>query len=168
MTDDKEPGWTKVNVRQPPEEMREYGPSLQVGIAATPYTGGNIVTALAQIDTGASGTAVSTRIANLLNLEPTGEGEVREAGREPVTGYYAKVRLFLPGTDIELDVVGLSSLHPPHEVLIGRDILSIAGFSLILNAALRVFISRLRNGFLGWLVLSVFDAICPNSPELVS
>ncbi len=124
MTNNEEAGWTKINFRQPPDKLREHGPSIGLGISAAPYAGGNIINTLAQIDTGAGGTAISTRIAALLNLGPTGKGEVREAGREPIVGYYAKVRLLIPGAYIELEVVALSSLHPPHEILIGRDILS--------------------------------------------
>jgi predicted aspartyl protease len=123
MTNDKEPGWTKIRIRQSVDDLFKRGPTINIGIAPQPFLGRGLMTVLAQIDTGAAGTALSPRLANKLGLEPAGRGKIIEAGREPIVVPYFKVRLFLPGMDIETKVSGLS-LPPPHDILIGRDILA--------------------------------------------
>lgn len=60
-----------------------------------------------------------------LGLEPEPvRGEIREAGREPIFVDYYSVRLYLPNISLEFEIPCLPFLHPPHEVLIGRDVLS--------------------------------------------
>lgn len=80
--------------------------------------------ALALVDTGAAGSAISIRLAQELSLEQIDSGELREAGREVVRAPYFKARLKLPpNVDIEIDLIGLP-MEVPHDVLIGRDILA--------------------------------------------
>ena len=124
MTDDEEAAWAKIRITQTVDELLKFGPSVEIGIAPVPFEGKGLITVLAQIDTGAAGSGMSPRLTRKLNLKPVGKGEIREVGREPIVVNYFRVRLFLPSTDIETDIVGLPSLDPPHDVLIGRDILA--------------------------------------------
>lgn len=124
MTNDEEAVWAKIKITQTVDEILKHGPSLNVGVAPVPFEGTGMMTALAQIDTGAAGSGMSPRLARKLSLKPVGSGEIREAGRDPIVASYFRVRLFLPSTDIETNIVGLPSLDPPHDVLIGRDILA--------------------------------------------
>jgi predicted aspartyl protease len=123
MTDNKEPGWAKIRNTQAVDDLVKYGPSIEVGIAPIPFGTGRR-SALAQIDTGAGGTAISPRLARKLNLKPVAKGTAHQAGLPPITAQYFRVRLFLPSTDIEMEVVGFATLNPPHDVLIGRDVLA--------------------------------------------
>lgn len=124
MADDEEASWAKIRITQPVDEIIQYGPSIKIGVAPVPFQGEGTTIVLAQIDTGAAGTGISARLARKLNLKPVGFGEVHEAGRNPIKAPYFKVRLSLPSTDIESEVVGLATLDPPHDVLIGRDLLA--------------------------------------------
>lgn len=124
MANDKEAAWTQVRINQSVEELRKYGPSLRVAISPVPDPT-RTIHSLAQIDTGAHGTALNPRICRELGLTPFGEFVINEAGRAPIVGDRYRVRLFLPpAIDIEMDIAAMPSLHPPHEVLIGRDVLS--------------------------------------------
>lgn len=124
MTDDKEAAWAKIAIRQPIDELIKHGPSLKIGILPVPSIG-NAVGALAQIDTGAAGTGLSPRLVSALSLPPTGDGEIREPGREIISVKFYRVRLILPSRlDVEVEVAGLPSLAEPHDILIGRDILA--------------------------------------------
>ncbi len=131
MTDDEEAAWAKIRITQTVDELLKFGPSVEIGIAPAPFEGKGLITVLAQIDTGAAGSGMSPRLTRKLNLKPVGKGEIREVGREPIVAHYFSVRLFLPSNDIETDIVGLPSLEPPHDVLIGRDIL--AKYRLIID-----------------------------------
>lgn len=121
MTDDKETGWTKIQIRQPDDEVIKYGPSIEVTVAALE---GPAIAALAQIDTGAQGTGISPRLAKKLGLKSVASGIAHQAGYPSVRVPYFKVRLSLPSIDLEMEVVGLATLERPHDVLLGRDILS--------------------------------------------
>ena len=124
MTDDEKAAWAKIRITQTVDELIKYGPSIKIGIAPVPFEGAGLVTVLAQIDTGAAGSGMSPRLTRKLGLKPIDSGEIHEAGRTPIIAPYFRVRLILPSTDIETDIVGLPSLNPPHDVLIGRDILT--------------------------------------------
>lgn len=124
MANDKEPTGAKITLTQSVDDLIQNGPTMKVGIAALPFDPAMMSVVLAQIDTGAHGTAVSPRIANSLGLKEIDRGEVHEAGRDPIVASYYRVRLRMPGTDIEIDVVGLPTLREPHDVLIGRDVLA--------------------------------------------
>jgi predicted aspartyl protease len=124
MTDDEESGWAKIRFTQPIDDLIKYVPSIKVGVVALPIDGTERMTVVALIDTGAAGTAISPRLARVLNREPIGFGTAHEAGREPITVPYFKIRLYLFSAEIELEVAGLPSLDPPHDILIGRDILA--------------------------------------------
>lgn len=124
MTNDEEAAWAKISIKQTVDELIEFGPSIKAGIAPVPFKGTGMTCVLAQIDTGARGSGISPRLARKLNLSPMENVEVHLPGRGPITAPAFKVRLFLPSTDIEVDVVGLATLDPPHDILIGRDILS--------------------------------------------
>jgi len=122
MTNDEKPRWTKINIKQPVQDLIEYGPSFEMGVTST--TTGETIKVLAQLDTGAAGTGVSKRLSQRLALMPHGAwGEVHEAGREPLVVPYHLVRLGFPHGDFELEAACLPSLGEPHDVLIGRDIL---------------------------------------------
>jgi len=125
MTNDKEPGWAKIRITQKVDDLIKHGPSITVGITPMPFEGAGMISVLALIDTGASGTGISPRLARKLDLKPIDIGIAREAGREPIEGHYFRVRLFLPaGVQIDTDVFGPPSVTTDHDVLIGRDILA--------------------------------------------
>ena len=124
MTDDEKAAWAKIKINQTVDELLKFGPSIEIGIAPVPFEGKGLTTVIAQIDTGAAGSGMSPRLTRKLNLEPIDQGEFHEPAREPIVVNYFRVRLILPSTDIETDIVGLPSLDPPHDVLIGRDILA--------------------------------------------
>jgi hypothetical protein len=125
MTDDEEPGWTKIRITQPINDLIKNGPSIRVGIAPMPFEGPGMTSVLALIDTGTSGTGISPRLRSKLALKPIDVGFAHEAGREPIEGHYFKVRLFFPaGIQVDIDVFGLPSVTTNHDILIGRDILA--------------------------------------------
>jgi hypothetical protein len=125
MAESEKPKWLRHRFSHSVEHMLLYGPGMKVGIAALPFVEGSLTTVIAQIDTGAHGSAISPNIVKKLKLEPTGGlSEVRQAGYAPYFADYYGVRLALPHIDIDLDIAGLKTLEPPHDVLIGRDILA--------------------------------------------
>lgn len=132
MTNDEEPGWTKINLRQPPDHLRQYGPCMEIGIRPA-IDGAATITALALIDTGAHSTGISAEIAQRLGLSPVDHGTIHEAGREPIVAPVYRVRLTMASLDAELEVTGLPSLSKPHDAIIGRDIL--AGCRLAIDFA---------------------------------
>ena len=124
MADNEEPVWAKIDFRQNVDDLVQYGPSLKVGISADPFVGGEMASACSQIDTGAAGTGISTRLAERLGLVAIDHGELHHPGGDPIVAPAFKVRLYLPGAELNLEVIGLSTLDPPHDVLIGRDVLA--------------------------------------------
>ena len=121
MTND-EAGWTEIRIRQPLDEFAKYGPTIEVSVSA--IEGNEAVKVLAQIDTGAAGTGISKRLAQKLALQQIGKGAVHQPGLPEITAPYFRVKLSFPSIEIESDVVGLITLDPPHDILIGRDILA--------------------------------------------
>jgi len=121
MTNDEEAVWTKIRIRQTPDELVKYGPTIEVKVSA--IKGREVLSVLAQIDTGAAGTGISKRLAEKLALESVAFGKVHQPGLPEITAPYFRVRLEFPSVEIESDVVGLVTLDPPHDILIGRDIL---------------------------------------------
>ena len=123
MADDKKAGWSEFRIRQTTDELFQHGPSLEIGIVALPQNGRIPIRALALLDTGAAGTAISPGLAERLAPNIIDKGEIHEAGREPVVASFYTVGLLLPAANVELEVAGLPSLAAPHDVLIGRDVL---------------------------------------------
>jgi hypothetical protein len=129
MTDNKEPLWSKICLRQPVDDIVKYGPSIEVNVSA--IDGGPRIKALAQIDTGAAGSGISKKLAAKLKLRPTGAGEIHQPGLPSTVAPYFRVRIALPiAGDIEVEVTGLATLDPPHDVLIGRDILALCRLAI--------------------------------------
>jgi len=129
MADDEKSRWTKISITQPVDELLKHGPSFK--LQARSLVGGGVVSALAQIDTGAAGSAISLRLAERLGLDPVGHGSVHQPVGPTLHAPYFGVSLQLPPPDgvrlavnFEIEVVGLATLDPPHDVLIGRDILA--------------------------------------------
>ena len=100
MTHAEETGWAKIQFRQSVDELRQYGPTIGINVAAS-VDGAMRMNALAQIDTGAAGTGISARLALMLGLEAIDKGEVHHPGRPPIMAPYFRVRLFLPGAEID-------------------------------------------------------------------
>jgi hypothetical protein len=130
MGDDDETGWTQIKIRQPVDDLFKWGPSIEVGVLCLPAGERRPVKALSQIDTGAAGTGVSQRLFEHLKPVAFKEAEVRHPDQPPVIVPYFKVRLLLPRFDIELNVAVLPSLDPPHDVLLGRDLLAQSRFTV--------------------------------------
>lgn len=125
MADDEEPGWSKVEFTQTPDDLFQHGPTLHAGILRLPLSSNRGAGVLAQLDTGAGITAIPLRMAEKLGLEPLGYGELREAGRDVRETPYYRVELLLSERiRFPLDIIGLETLSPPHDLLIGRDVLS--------------------------------------------
>jgi hypothetical protein len=126
MMDEREPRWTKIEFRQPVDDLLKYGPSIEVDVAALEGedTTAASARALAQIDTGAGGTGISPRLATKLRLIPIASGIVHQPGMTGIRVPYFNVRLSLPSAQLDMEVVGFPTLQPPHDILIGRDILS--------------------------------------------
>jgi predicted aspartyl protease len=125
MTDNEKAQWATVRFRQDPSHLAQYGPTIPVRVAGLPFEEAKAKAVFAQIDTGASGSAISDRLAGELSLQPIDYGEVREAGRTAISAAYVRVRLIIArGVEIDLDIVALPTFHPPHDVLAGRDILA--------------------------------------------
>lgn len=133
MTGEDKTVWNSVGFNQRVDDLMQHGPTAHVGVAAIPYSSGSAIAALAQFDTGAAGTEISPRLVERLGLKPVGVGIIQEAGREPLAADFFTICLWLPGIDrrIELDVAGLPSLADPHDVLIGRDVMS--SFKLVVD-----------------------------------
>lgn len=127
MADNEKTAWTKIHVTQPIDELFKHGPTVEVGIRASRDL---IVQAL--IDTGSPITVISQSLANCLNLNPTGKGDFREVGRESISADCFDLKLFWPGTGVgfELNVACLPIREPPHDLLIGRDILAICRLAI--------------------------------------
>lgn len=125
MTDDKKSGWTKFSFAQSIDDLIEHGPSLPVSVGALPFDANAARPALAQIDTGATSSAISRRLAEDLGLKIVSDAVAHMPGLESVVTPCYRVFLILPFADIpELIVADLPTLQPPHDVLLGRDILA--------------------------------------------
>ena len=121
--------WFTIQITKAISELAEQGPTVEAFIG--PRDCKRMIGALAQLDTGASGTGISPRLADMLNLPSLGSTSIREAGREVIESQFYEVRLILPRLDLELKVAGLPSLAPPHDIRIGRDVL--AGCKLVVD-----------------------------------
>lgn len=132
MTDDKEPVWAKIGLRQGVDDLIKYGPTIRAAICDV-TSKSNTVNVLAQIDTGASMSGISPNVVRRLQLRGHGAGDIVEAGRERITVDFHEVDIVmafrnppsgaLHSMSIRCEVAGLPSLAPPHDLLIGRDIL---------------------------------------------
>jgi hypothetical protein len=124
MTNNEEPRWSKIAISQTVDELAEYGPTIRV-VVRNPETSMSLEVS-AQIDTGASETAITSALAERLRLNACTVGGTQQAGSEARDTQYFGIKLFLLGTDIpdlDMEVAGLPGVAPPHDVLIGRDIL---------------------------------------------
>lgn len=130
MAHDQKPIWTKVGFEQNVECLIQHGPTGPIAIRSA--AGGEVISAMALFDTGAAGSAISPALAERLNLSPSGKGIIHEAGREPLSVPFFHVHVIVPGIGswMELDVAGLKSIARPHDILIGRDVLSHFRFSI--------------------------------------
>lgn len=128
MADDDKTVWAKVGFHQPVDDLIQHGPTAPVDIRVA---GQSAFQALALFDTGAAGTGLSPALVARLGIVPTGEGFIHEAGREPIAAHFFPVHIAIPGLPwVELDAEGLPSLAPPHDILIGRDVLASFRFSI--------------------------------------
>ena len=124
MTDDEEAAWAKIVFEQSVEDILKHGPTLDIGIAPLPFVGKGMTTVRAQIDTGAICSGLRPGLANELGLNKVGEATAHVGGLQPVVASCYSARLFLASTEVDLEMVDLATLDPPHDVLIGRDILA--------------------------------------------
>lgn len=124
MASDKKPTWSKIRIRQSVQDLRQYGPCIEVTVSAA--LGDHLtVQALALLDSGAHSTGISPRLMRRLNLRPFTEGLIHEAGREPIRAPMFYICVSFPSFHANgLAVAGLPSLAPPHDVVVGRDVLA--------------------------------------------
>jgi predicted aspartyl protease len=125
MANNEEAGRTKIRINQRANDLIQHGPTIPVVVARLPVDPTKMQCVYAQIDTGAAGSIISDALVNKLGLKRIDFGEVRQAARVVITAPYFRVR-FILGRRIEIDlnVVALSTFDPPHDVLLGRDILA--------------------------------------------
>ncbi len=124
MTNDEKAGGAKITITQTVDEILQFGPSIEIGIAPAPFDGTGKIVVLAQIDTGAICSGLRPGFAKELGLNKVGEATAHVAGLQPVVVSCFNVRFYLATIEFDLEVVELATLDPPHDVLIGRDILS--------------------------------------------
>jgi predicted aspartyl protease len=125
MANNEEATWPEVRVSDKPDDLRHFGPTITIGIAPLPFIGIGMQTVRALIDTGAHGTAITPSVAKSFGVAPIREAEIREAGRQPMPAKVYRARLFLTSTiEIDAEVHTLPNLSPPHDVLIGRNVLA--------------------------------------------
>jgi predicted aspartyl protease len=119
--------WVTISDQVTPEDLQRDGITLHLAIA--PMTDlkqqHNV---LAEIDTGATHTAISLELANALResgIVPSGYGHQRHAqeARPRISEFFRCLVIFPGGTLVETDATVLPRSIKPHDVLIGRDIL---------------------------------------------
>ena len=128
MTDDEKAAWAEIEFLQSVDDLVNYGPSLNVRICGLPITERGVLIVAAQIDTGAAGSCISLKLAGELGLPIIGTGEIHQPGLDPIPAPYFKARIAIRSGvgwyNLDLVLAGLAILDPPHNVLIGRDILA--------------------------------------------
>jgi predicted aspartyl protease len=122
MTDNEEPRWAKITIRQSVDDLRKHGPTVEVFV--TDIQTGARKGVIAQIDTGADGTCISPRLARALALKAADTCLVHQADKPTMLMPYFEIKLSLPLIDVNLKVATLSDLNGPHDILIGRDVLA--------------------------------------------
>jgi hypothetical protein len=121
--------WVGLTDTVNPEDLQRHGPTIPVRVG--PANGEAEHSVLAQVDTGASHSAISPRLAAFLGVRPTREVKANHPVHEPVLVDVFRCSLALPnGTVLEADCAVLPNLIHPHDVLIGRDILAICRLSI--------------------------------------
>jgi predicted aspartyl protease len=116
-------------IRATPQSLQRLGPSLQVDIEiADPSPNSpvdRIKNILALVDTGASASAISPRLAARFSLAHTKtRSQFTIYGKaENVPTYFCKL-LFPCGVDVTDDFAVLDHLSEPNEILIGRNLLA--------------------------------------------
>ena len=122
MANDNKSRWIKIGFEQAVQDLIERGPTTTVGIAASGHYR-PVTHALTQVDTGSGATAISPRLVEALKLKAIDSAVVQELGREPITTDFFQVTIFVPEMHFDVDAARLE-IPPPHDILIGRDILS--------------------------------------------
>ena len=120
-----------INVNADIGDLKKRGPSLP--IIFMPDENFALVSksvkehaVTAQLDTGANHSCISQELANNLNISPSGEVLQHGAGQEAKnTPAYKATVTFPKGTEVTAEFAVLPSMHNDHDVLIGRDILSL-------------------------------------------
>jgi len=119
---------TKVRIRLAQSIAKPYGLDM------------NDLEVVAIWDTGATHTAVSTKIAEKLNLKPITKAEVTAAGTSYISNVY-KVDILLPNKVAVNDVrVTEAKNIEDSEILVGMDIITIGDFA-VTNAEQETFFS---------------------------
>jgi predicted aspartyl protease len=116
-------GWRILRTKMTPTELRNIGPTLEVTLA-DPATPRKTRSVYALIDTGASHSHVSQRLAAMFTSPATGRFRQSLAGGETndIPAFGALITL-PDGVAIETEIGVLARLQPPHDLLIGRNLL---------------------------------------------
>lgn len=123
MTNNDKPVWTKISFLQEVENLCEHGPSATVEVGLTGSLLPDAIKCLAMFDTGAAQSAISPRLVKRLGLVATDTGLIHELGREPIPAEFFDVRIYVHTFVFDIQIIGLSAMAAPHDVVVGRDIL---------------------------------------------
>ena len=118
MSSDESGAWIDIGWTQ--TDLFEIGPSFVVQVRS-PH---GVHTVLAQIDTGATVSAISPSLFQKLGVVPHDFGEFRVAYEKAVPAPIVRAVMGLPeGSEVEMEFAVLVQVGEPHDVLIGRDFL---------------------------------------------
>lgn len=108
-----------VGIRQTTQDLLDWGPSLPVQVAL--IGSDTFVDAIALVDTGADGCAMTETLLERLGGKVTSTVTVHEAGREPMDFGALEATLQLPKLPkINVPFGVLPSFGSRHDILLGR------------------------------------------------
>jgi hypothetical protein len=121
----------KLTVMMSTEELRHLGPTAELLFGPI---GGSLSPVRAQFDTGANHSCISAALA--ANLGPPTDQilQVAAGGIAHNVPVHRCSLEFPGGTKLDADFAVLGHLAPPHDVLIGRDILALGRFEVDFKA----------------------------------
>jgi predicted aspartyl protease len=123
MTDDAK--WITLSDKVTPADLREHGITLAVTIAPV-LNPARRTEVLAEIDTGANQSAISRELARAFGVNPSGYGRQHHAQARGATlaAFFRCLVTFPGGGFVEIHATVLPRSIKPHDVLIGRDVLT--------------------------------------------
>jgi hypothetical protein len=126
-SDPNKPGM-HLDVTQDRAALIANGPTIALSLRALLPDGSSgtlISNLLAQFDTGASRSCITLAVATKLGTQPSSVTASRIAGdQELALPTYKCAFVFPDGTTWATEIPALSYLGPPHDILIGRDLMN--------------------------------------------
>jgi hypothetical protein len=127
MADDKEAVWTKIELRQPPEEIVKFSPMISLRMARLDPMDcmvGPVSKVIGLLDSGASIAGLEPEPVKRLGLERIREAVIHEAGRPPIETLTYRVRLSIGSLSSRLFATGLLWLGCEYNLIVGRNVLA--------------------------------------------